>query len=61
MPGFDGTGPQGNGPMSGGQRGRCGMKSRQTDQYGAGRSGRGGGGRCGRRRMGREVPAKGTQ
>ena len=23
MPGFDGTGPQGSGPLTGGQRGRC--------------------------------------
>jgi hypothetical protein len=23
MPGFDGTGPMGNGPMTGGRRGRC--------------------------------------
>jgi len=23
MPGFDGTGPAGNGPMTGGRRGRC--------------------------------------
>lgn len=35
MPGFDKTGPQGAGPMTGGGRGAC----RQNDQSGAGMGG----------------------
>ena len=38
MPGFDKTGPQGKGPVTGGGRGTC----RQNDQAGGGQ-GRGGG------------------
>lgn len=30
MPGFNGTGPEGNGPMTGGGRGRCTPTSQQT-------------------------------
>lgn len=32
MPGFDGTGPMGKGPMTGGRRGRCGRRSDKDQQ-----------------------------
>ena len=53
MPGFDGTGPRGEGPMTGGGRGNCGLPSDQLPKrgffgrgrgrrgYGRGRGGRG--------------------
>ncbi len=49
MPGFDGTGPQGNGPMTGGARGYCNPGYRQSNfaygrGYGMGRGFRGGSG-----------------
>ena len=47
MPGFDGTGPMGQGPMTGGGRGYCAMPVRGAGPYGGGRGyggrGRGGG------------------
>lgn len=58
MPGFDGTGPRGEGPLTGGRRGRCaggvsGTVVQSTGQVGVplgvGRGGRprgGGRGRC---------------
>jgi len=43
MPGFDGTGPRGQGPMTGGGRGRCNPygagRGRGRGQRGAGRGG----------------------
>jgi len=51
MPGFDGTGPQGGGPMTGGGRGFCGPNSR-GGTYGNG------GGRMNRRGF-RGYPAQG--
>jgi hypothetical protein len=36
MPGFDGTGPCGRGPMTGGGRGFCAMPYRGYDPYGYG-------------------------
>lgn len=44
MPNFDGTGPQGQGPLTGRKRGRC-KNPKRTDQngeiiYGRGRGGR---------------------
>jgi hypothetical protein len=36
MPGFDGSGPQGGGPMTGGGRGYCGQNSRRGVRYGFG-------------------------
>ena len=36
MPGFDGTGPQGAGPMTGGARGYCAGYRRSTFAYGRG-------------------------
>jgi hypothetical protein len=51
MPGFDGSGPQGGGPMTGGGRGFCGQNSRGI-RYGNG------GGRINRRGF-RGVPAQG--
>ncbi len=48
MAGFDGTGPRGKGPGTGGQRGRCrqdaGNTGGDTGQRGAGRGRRGGSG-----------------
>ncbi len=52
MPGFDRTGPQGQGPMTGGRRGYCATGTPATEPfpgYGVGRGGRpfgGGRGRC---------------
>lgn len=51
MPGFDQTGPQGQGPLTGGGRGRCGPGDApaQGAVWGVGRGGRprgGGRGRC---------------
>ena len=37
MPGFDGTGPSGRGPMTGGARGRCNPFSTASQGYGADR------------------------
>jgi len=48
MPGFDGTGPAGMGPGTGGRRGNCPPSSYVAPGYGAGRGGRPGG--CGRGR-----------
>ena len=68
MPAFNGTGPQGYGPKTGGGLGRCAQDASQTPYYGVGRGGfpRGGGqgfafgGRGGRRarprRMWGETP-----
>ncbi len=65
MPQFDGTGPQGYGPRTGGGFGRCTVDMVQAPFYGVGRGGfpRGGGqgfafgGRCARpRRMWANVP-----
>ena len=56
MPGFDGTGPQGNGPMTGGARGYCNTGYQRNTYvsgrgYGTGRGFRGGfGGGFGRGR-----------
>jgi hypothetical protein len=36
MPGFDGTGPRGMGPMTGGGRGFCAMPYRGYSRYGYG-------------------------
>jgi len=36
MPGFDGTGPRGMGPMTGGGRGFCAMPYRGYEAYGYG-------------------------
>jgi hypothetical protein len=36
MPGFDGTGPMGQGPMTGGGRGFCAIPSRDYGPYGYG-------------------------
>jgi len=36
MPGFDGTGPRGMGPMAGGGRGFCAMPNMGYDPYGYG-------------------------
>ncbi|MBN2418377.1 MAG: DUF5320 domain-containing protein, partial [Deltaproteobacteria bacterium] len=36
MPGFDGTGPQGMGPMTGGARGYCNPNSAWRPPYGGG-------------------------
>lgn len=45
MPGFDGTGPRGQGPMTGGGRGFCAVPySGQRPYYGRGFYGRGAGG-----------------
>lgn len=54
MPGFDKSGPRGEGPMTGGGFGKCGASSqtasnRRSGSYGVGRGGRprgGGRGRC---------------
>ncbi|MDI6870833.1 MAG: DUF5320 domain-containing protein [Bacillota bacterium] len=51
MPGFDGTGPRGEGPLTGGGRGRCAAPAtdKPTVPLGVGRGGRprgGGRGRC---------------
>lgn len=45
MPAFNGTGPQGYGPKTGGGFGRCAQDASQTPYYGVGRGGfpRGGG------------------
>ncbi len=49
MPGFDGTGPMGQGPMTGGGRGYCAVPVPGDRWYGGGRGyGRGGRGRGGR-------------
>ncbi len=58
MPGRDGTGPIGKGPMTGGGFGNCGIGLRENDVRGIGRGGfpfGGGRGRCfgGGSRMGR--------
>ncbi len=37
MPGFDGTGPMGGGPMTGGARGYCNPSSQGVPYYGYGR------------------------
>lgn len=55
MPGFDGTGPRGEGPMTGGARGFCGPDSERGFSYGRGYGrgfgrGRGMGRGCGRGR-----------
>lgn len=49
MPGFDGTGPMGAGPMTGGARGYCNPSGRYVGapRYGLGRGFRGGFGRGG--------------
>jgi hypothetical protein len=36
MPGLDGTGPSGRGPMTGGARGRCSPEDASAPRYGAG-------------------------
>jgi len=41
MPGFDGTGPRGNGPMSGWGRGFCAIPKEMFDKDSLGRFGRG--------------------
>lgn len=51
MPGFDGTGPRGEGPMTGGGRGNCNPNYKGTRSggfYGAGRGGMPWGGGRGR-------------
>ncbi|MBW2529684.1 MAG: DUF5320 domain-containing protein, partial [Deltaproteobacteria bacterium] len=51
MPGFDRSGPQGDGPLTGRARGRCRGADddvRQARGYGRGRGGRGWGGGRGR-------------
>ncbi len=44
MPGFDGTGPRSEGPMTGGGRGRCNPRGRGIPQQGGGFYGVGRGG-----------------
>ncbi len=59
MPGFDRTGPEGKGPLTGGGFGYCGTPNRRAGFYGVGRGGApwgGGRGHCfggGRGRYGR--------
>jgi hypothetical protein len=58
MPGFDGTGPRGTGPMTGGGRGFCALPvygPRPGYGTGFGRSTRGGRGRGLARSMGRGI------
>lgn len=49
MPGFDGTGPEGKGPMTGRGDGPCSVKGDKKGSFGRGRFGRGRGQRDGRR------------
>lgn len=53
MPGFDGTGPRGEGPMTGGGRGYCAADLSGGKIYGGGRGRAWGGGRGWGRGMGR--------
>lgn len=66
MPGFDGTGPMGQGALTGGGRGRCGAGQQQVAQGGMGNQGgagygRGRGARRGRRNRFQALQAEPSQ